>query len=50
MNLNYIQKLGFKIWKINIKAQKIDDFILKTFEIVIANFLIKKKIDKVWYF
>ena len=38
MSLDYAQKLGFKIWKINIQVQKIDCFTLETFEIVIAEF------------
>ena len=35
---SYILKLGLKIWKTNIKAQKIDSFSLKLFEIVLTSF------------
>ena len=38
MNPVYIKKPGLKIWKTNIAAEKIDGFILETFEMVIANF------------
>lgn len=34
----YTKKLGFQIWKTNIKAQKIDGPILEIFEIVIVSF------------
>ena len=43
MSLVYIKKLGFKIRKINIGAQKIGGFTLKTFEIVIADLQIEDK-------
>ena len=38
MNLNYAQKLKFKIWKTNIGTQKIDGSILEAFGMVIAKF------------
>ena len=38
MNPDYTWKLRLKISKINVGAQKIDSFIIKTFEMVIANF------------
>lgn len=38
MTLAYAAKLDLKIQKTNIKARKIDGFILITFEIVLANF------------
>ena len=50
MNLDYAQKLGLKIQKTNIKAQKIEDSILKTFKIVIADFQVKDKIDRSRFF
>ena len=34
----FAQKLGLHIWKINVKAQKIDGSTPKTFGMVIANF------------
>ena len=38
MNSNYTWKLGLKIQKTNVGAQKIDGFALKTFKIVIPDF------------
>ena len=38
MSPNFTWKLGFNIRKANIRAQKINSFALKTFEIVIADF------------
>lgn len=43
----YIAKLDLKIRLTNIKTQKIDNSILKTFEIVFANFQVKDKLEKV---
>ena len=42
----YAQKLVFKVWKINIRAQKIDGSILKTYKMVIADFQVKDKVDR----
>ena len=50
MNVNCARKLGFKIRKINIRAQKIDGFALEIFEMVINSFQIIDKIDRSWYF
>lgn len=36
--LTYIAKLGLKVGKTNIKAQKIDDSTLNTFKMVLVNF------------
>ena len=38
INPNLAQKQNFKIWKINVKTQKIDNFALKIFKIVIVDF------------
>lgn len=38
MSFKYVKKLGLKIWKTNIRAQKIDEFILKIFEMLSTNF------------
>ena len=38
MSLVYTKRLGFKIWKTNVGAQKIDSSVLETFEMVIADF------------
>ncbi len=46
MTLVYTIKLGLKVRNINVKAQKIDDFILKTFEIVLVSFQVGDKLEK----
>ena len=38
MNPNFARKLGLKVWKTNVGAQKIDGSVLETFGIVIADF------------
>lgn len=43
-------KRGFKVWKTNIGAQKIDGFSLDTFKIVLAKFLVENKFDRAWFF
>ena len=43
-------QLGFKIWKINIKAQKIDGTILKTYKIVASIFSMSNKDSKKRFF
>ena len=50
MSLIYIKKLGFKTWKTNIGAQKIDSSILETFGIVIPDIQIKDKAGKPRFF
>lgn len=40
----YISKLGFKVQKINISAQKKDSFSLKTNDIVLAAFQVLNKL------
>ena len=50
MNLNYARKLGLKIQKTNVGAQKIDGSALETFGMVIANFQVEDKISKPRFF
>ena len=50
MSFKCNQKLGFKIWKIIVRAQKIKGSVIKIFEMVIANFPIKDKVDKPKFF
>ena len=50
INPNFAQKLGFKVWKINVGAQKIDGSALETFGIVIADFQVKDKASKPRFF
>ena len=50
INLNYPQKLGLKILKTNIEAQKMNSSTLEVFEMMIADFQIKNKIDQSKFF
>ena len=44
------QKLGLQIRKTNVRAQKINDSALKTFEIVIAVFQVEDKVARLRFF
>lgn len=46
----YTKKLGLWIEKTNNKAQKIDEFALKTYEIVIASFQVYDRLEKARFF
>ena len=50
MNLDFAWKLGLKVWKTNVGAQKIDDSALKTFEMVIVDFQIEDKANRPRFF
>ena len=50
MHTAYTLKLGFRTKKINNNKQKIDEFYLNTFEILIVNYLIKNKLKRVRFF
>ena len=50
MSLGYTKKLGLKVWKANIGAQKIDSSILKIFRMVIAHFYVKNNADRSRFF
>ena len=50
MSLNYIKKLKFKVWKTNIKDQKIDGLILEIFRIVIIDYQIEDKANRSRFF
>ena len=50
MSPAYAKRLGLKIWKINVGAQKIDSFALKTFAMVIADFQVEDKGGKPKFF
>ena len=50
MNLNFAQKLDFYIQKTSIGSQKINNFILETFEMVIADFQLEDKANKPIFF
>ena len=50
INPNFVQKLGLKVQKTNIRAQKIDSSALKTLKIVIADFQIENKTGRPRFF
>ena len=50
MTLAYVANLGLTAQKTYISTQKIDGFILVTYEIVIIGFSIKYKLEIVWFF
>ena len=50
MNPNYTWKLGLKIRKTNIGAQKIDGSALETFGMIIADFQVEDKASKPRFF
>ena len=50
MSFSYTKKLGLKVQQTNIKAQKINDFALKIFEMVITDFQIEDKANRLRFF
>ena len=50
INTNYAWKIGFKIQKTNIGAQKFNGSTLETFEIMIANFWVGDGVGKLKFF
>lgn len=50
MTLVYTSKLGFQVYCIDVKTQKIDGSILKTFKIVLVSFQAKYKLRKTRFF
>ena len=46
----YAKQLGFRIRKTDVEAQKIDGSLLRTFEMVIANFQVEDKLGRIWFF
>ena len=50
MNLDFAWKLGLKVQKTNVGAQKIDGSALKTFGMVIANFQVEDKTNRPRFF
>ena len=50
MHLAYTMKLGFCAKKINVDTQKIDRSHMDTFKMVIANWSVKNKLGKIWFF
>ena len=50
MNPDFARKLGFKVWKTNVGAQKINGSALETFGIVIADFQVEDKANRPRFF
>ena len=50
MNPDFAQKLGFKVWKTNVGAQKIDGSTLETFKMIIADFQVENKANRPRFF
>ena len=50
INPAYAKQLGLQGQKTNVRAQKIDNSLLKTFKIVITGFQIEDKLDKARFF
>lgn len=50
MSPAYIKKLGFKTQNTNVRAQKIDDSALKTYEMIILNFQVENKTGRPRFF
>ena len=50
ITLTYARQLNFWTQKINVRTEKIDGLLLKTFVIVIIAFQVIDKLDRVWFF
>ena len=50
MTLAYSQQLGLQVQRTDIGAQKIDDSLLRTFEMVIASFQVENKLGRALFF
>ena len=50
MTIAYISKLGLKVWKIDVKAEKINNLSLAAYKMIISIFQKINKYDKVQFF
>ena len=50
MTLAYASKLGLQVQKTDVRTQKIDNLLLETFGMVIANFQVLDKLGKACFF
>ena len=50
MTLAYTKRIGFWTWKTDVRAQKLDEWLLETFKMIIAGFQIIDKLGRVWFF
>ena len=46
----FVVKLGLQTRHINVETQKINGSILNTFGIVLASFMVKDTLGRVWFF
>ena len=46
----YAIKLSFKVWRTNVRAQKIDAFLLATYKMVITAFQVLNKLGRAYFF
>ena len=46
----YTSRLGLRVYRTNIGAQKIDGTTLETFGMVLASFQMEDKLGKIWFF
>ena len=50
ITLGYTLKISLKIYLIDIRAEKIDSSIFKTFKMVLASFKVENTLEKTWFF
>ena len=50
INSNFAWKLGLKVWKINVRAQKLNSSALETFGMVIVDFQVEDKVGRPRFF
>lgn len=46
----FVAKLSLVVQKTDVDAQKIDGLLLVTYGIILADFLVQKKLGKIWFF
>ena len=46
----YASRLGLQVYRTNIRAQKVDDFTLEIFGMVLASFQVEDKLEKARFF
>ena len=50
MNPTYASRLGLRVYRTDIRAQKVDGSTLKTFGMVLASFQVEDKLGRIWFF
>lgn len=46
----FVAKLSLVVQKTDVDAQKIDGLLLVTYGMILADFLVQKKLGKIWFF